>query len=136
MSNLGLGVMINMLGGNESSVKAFNDVVGKTIKSLELSDEKLKFEFEDGSKMQLSDEGQSCCEYRHMSTDDDLSYYVGAKLRGAELRESPPIAESEYGDLHEAEFLAIKTSIGEFVMVNHNEHNGYYGGFYVVASEG
>ena len=28
-----------------------------------------------------------------------------------------------------------KTDSGEFVMQNHNEHNGYYGGFYIVARE-
>ena len=43
--------------------------------------------------------------------------------------------EEEY-ETHEVQFLEIKTSKGIFTMSTHNEHNGYYGGFAIVVSEG
>jgi hypothetical protein len=37
----------------------------------------------------------------------------------------------ESGEDHDIAFLLVQTSDGVFTMVNHNEHNGYYGGFLV-----
>lgn len=133
MSQLGFGVMINMLGGNRESVAAVQAAQGKTITSVALVDDALKFEFEDGSRLTLRDDGQSCCESRYMQTDDDLPYYVGAKFLNAEIRDGGS-TESEYGDTHEIQFLVITTDRGTFSMASHNEHNGYYGGFWIVAS--
>lgn len=133
MSNLSVGVMLGMLGGNADSVAAFTGAVGKTIAALRLGDDDaLHFQFSDGSKMKLSDEGQICCESRYMRTDDNLADYVGAKLLGAEIKEAPSEA-CEYGD-HEVQFLEVQTDKGVFTMASHNEHNGYYGGFWIVAS--
>lgn len=130
MSNLGLGVMINMLGGNEKSVEAFKSCLGKTIKELSVvEDTGLHFAFEDGSKMRLFDDGQSCCERRYMRTDDKLSDFIGSKLLSAATKPAPGI-ETGRGD-HEIEFLDVTTDRGVFQMVSHNEHNGYYGGFCV-----
>ncbi len=128
-----MGVMIQSLVGNKDSVDAFKGAIGKKISILELEDNKLIFKFEDGYTLKLFDAGQSCCEDRYMQTDDDLEYYVGADLLDAEIK-SAPETEGEYGDVHEIEFLEIKTSLGSFTMANHNEHNGYYGGFYVKAT--
>lgn len=134
--NLGLGVMINMLCGNEESAKAMQAAIGKKIAEVRLgSDEALHFVFGDGSKMKLFDDGQSCCEARYMRTDDDLAYFVGANLLSAEVREAAEQTEGEYGEMHEIQFLVVGTSKGEFTMASHNEHNGYYGGFWVVAAE-
>jgi len=129
-----MGVMLGMLGGNADSVTAFTGAVGKTISALRLGDDDdaLHFEFDDGTKMKLSDEGQSCCELRYMRTDDNLADFVGAKLLGAELKEAPGI-ETE-GEYHEVQFLEVQTDRGVFTMASHNEHNGYYGGFWVVAA--
>jgi hypothetical protein len=132
MMNLGLGVMIRMLGGNKESVDAMTGAIGKKIAAVSLTDDALHFTFEDGTKIKLADEGQSCCENRYMRTDDDLSYFVGAELRGAEVNEAPS-AECEY-DSHDVEFLVVHTDKGDFTMSSHNEHNGYYGGFCVQAS--
>lgn len=133
MGQLGMTVMLNMLFGNDSSVEAFTGAIGKTIASLKLGeDEALHFDFSDGSKMKLRDEGQSCCELRYMRTDDNLSDYIGAKLLGAEIKEAPSV-EDEYGE-HDVQFLELKTDRGVFTMVSHNEHNGYYGGFLISAS--
>lgn len=132
--NLGMGVMIGMLAGNDESAKTMQAAIGKRIAALRLSDDALHLEMADGSKLKIADEGQSCCESRYMRTDNDLSYYVGAELRGAEVREAPPVkGENDY-DVHDVEFLVVQTDRGEFTMSSHNVHNGYYGGFCVRAS--
>ena len=130
---LGFGVMINALGGNRETVEAVQAAMGKTITALSLTDDQLRFEFEDGSRLRLQDSGQSCCEHRYMQTDDDLPYYIGAKFVGAEVRDGGS-TESEYGDTHEIQFLVVTTDRGTFSMASHNEHNGYYGGFWITAS--
>jgi len=138
----------------ESAMNAFEGSLGKKIKSIKLIPkepvdrknpkkriqwkDELWFRFEDGSKMCLFDEAQHCCENRFMSTDDELSYYVGAKLLDAEIRGvevTKQETKSKYEDYMDTEtqFLVIKTSVGEFVLATHNEHNGYYGGFNVSA---
>lgn len=133
MGQHGICVMLGMLSGNDDSVAAFIGAVGKTIAALRLGDDDaLHFEFIDGSKMKLSDEGQSCCERRYMRTDDNLADYVGAKLLGAEIKEAPSIP-TEY-DEHEVQFLEVQTDRGVFTMASHNEHNGYYGGFLIRAA--
>ena len=133
MSNLGMGVMIGMLAGNEESVNAFTAAVGKTISGLSLGeDDALHFVFDDGSKIKIADEGQSCCESRYMRTDDDLSPFVGANLLGATVKDAPDV-EAEY-ETHEVSFLEVQTDKGVFTMSSHNEHNGYYGGFCIRAS--
>ena len=141
MSNLGLGVMIQMLGGNKESVECFRAAIGKTIAGIEISQsddgwhsgaDTLAFTFDDGSRIGIRDEGQSCCEHRYMHTDDELSDFVGAELLGAEIRGGDS-ESGEYGDCKDSQFLVVQTSLGEFTVVNYNEHNGYYGGFWVVA---
>ena len=134
MGQLGAGVMIRQLGGNADLVEAFTAAVGKKITALALVDNELLFTFEDGSKVKLFDDGQSCCESRYMRTDDNLDYFVGGELMNAEVRDAPT-EEDEYGECHEVQFLVVTTSKGAFTMANHNEHNGYYGGFWVVAAK-
>ena len=136
MGDLGLGVMINMLGGNEKTVNTINDVLNKNIINMFIEkdrwgEDSLVIEFKDESKIRIFDDGQSCCENRYIHTDDDLSAFIPSKLISVALREAPSI-EDEYGK-HEVQFLIIKTSLGEFTLETHNEHNGYYGGFWVVA---
>ncbi len=133
MSQLGMGVMIKMLGGNTESAAAFSGSLGKTITDVSLGDDDaLHFEFSDGTKMCLFDDGQSCCESRYMRTDDDLSQFIGSQLLDAEIKDAPNV-EDEYGESHEVQFLEVKTSTGSFTMASHNEHNGYYGGFAIRA---
>ena len=133
MGQLGMGVLLGMLGGNADSVAAFTGAVGKTIAAVTLGeDDALHFVFDDGSKVKLYDDGQSCCESRYMRTDDNLAEFVGAKLLGAAIKEAPSI-EDEY-DEHEVQFLEVQTDRGVFTMASHNEHNGYYGGFLIRAA--
>lgn len=113
--------------------------LGKTISDLRFSenDSALSITFADGSKLTLFDDGQTCFETRYMRTDDNLAEYIGGRLLGAEVKDVPELIgfwkdEDEYGD-HDIQFLEITTSKGSFVMSNHNEHNGYYGGFCIEA---
>lgn len=143
MSQLGLGVMIGLLSGNERSIEIFSENIGKIIIDLAIVKREysplneLLFTFEGGSRMKLFDDGQSCCESRYMHTDDNLSDFIGASLQGGEVR-----AEDEIGDYgaggarKDSAFLIISTSIGQFTIVNYNEHNGYYGGFLIRAAKG
>ena len=133
MSNIGVGVMIGMLFGNEDSATTFQGVIGKKISILSLgNDDALHFTFDDGTRLKLFDDGQSCCEHRYMQTDDNLSDFVGATLVSAEVRDVPNEPD-EYGE-HEVQFLVVTTSKGDFTMASHNEHNGYYGGFLIRAA--
>lgn len=133
--NLGIGVMIGigMLGGNDETAKAVHKSIGKTIQKVGLVEsETLRIEFTDGTRLNLWDDGQSCCEIRHMEMDRDLSYFVGATLIDIGIKDAPSI-EDNY-DIHEIQFLEVHTSKGVFQAANHNEHNGYYGGFSIRAS--
>lgn len=131
MSNLGMGVMIGMLAGNKETVEAVQSALGKKIDRVEQVGEVLNIHMKDGFTLELFDDGQSCCESRYMRTDDDLSEFTNTTLKEIELKEAPQITD-EYGD-HEVQFLEVKTGKGSFVMSSHNEHNGYYGGFMIVA---
>lgn len=130
MSNLGFGVMINLLGGNRETVETFKNAINKVISSVTLTDNELVFVMADGYKFKMFDDGQSCCETRYMVTDDNLNDFSGAILLEAKIKGAPSIAD-EWGD-HEVQFLEIETNKGSFVLSNHNEHNGYYGGFSII----
>jgi hypothetical protein len=132
VSNLGMGVMIGRLGGNTESVAAYQSSLGKTIRRARLDGDLLCLDFTDGTGLRLHDEGQSCCESRYMRTDDDLNYYEGASLLEVEIADAPSINDG--GEEHDVQFLNVKTSKGVFTMSNHVEHNGYYGGFAIVAN--
>jgi hypothetical protein len=134
MSQTGIGVMLRYLGGNKETVDTIKTSLNKIIEKVWLNKEKneLFFKFEDNTGMVIWDNGQSCCEYRYMRTDDILSEFSGAKFLDIELKHAPD-QEDEYGQVHEIQFLDIKTDKGVFQISTHNEHNGCYGGFYVVA---
>lgn len=128
--NLGMGVMLGMLSGNKKSAEAFTEAMGKIITALEITEKELLFTLDNGSRIKLFDDGQSCCESRYMHTDDDLPAFVGATLLGAEVRDGPSI-DGEYDEIKDSEFLIVNTSLGQFTVVNYNEHNGYNGGFLI-----
>jgi hypothetical protein len=112
------------------------DMIGKTITALTLDEyDALCFVFDDGKKMRVSDEGHQCCESRYMRTDDALGDYLGAKFMGMVIKDAPDQYEEpdQYGEgnVHEVQFLEVRTDRGVFTMTSHNEHNGYYGGFLI-----
>jgi hypothetical protein len=128
--NLGIGVMLNHLSGNRETVEAYQAGLNKKIVKAVLENDVLELNFEDNTRLQFWDDGQSCCESRYMRTDDDLNDLVGGIFLGAELKEAPEV-ETQY-DVHEVQFLEVKTDKGSIVMSSHNEHNGYYGGFAII----
>ena len=131
-----------MLSGNGETVDAIKSSLGKTIKTVENKDnvdvgrydtaDALVITFEDGSTLSLWDGGQSCCEHRYMVVEADLPYFSGAKLVDIDIRQMPDV-EGDY-DVHEAQVLVVTTDKGVIDAVTHNEHNGYYGGFWMQAS--
>ena len=99
--------------------------------SLDLGDygqpDHLAFRFGDGGGFRIYD----FCNYRAMTTDDDLSAFAGATFLGAEVRKGPIYDDDD--EVHEIAFLVVSTSLGEFTVETHNWHNGYYGGFSIKA---
>jgi len=107
------------------------EAIGRTIETIYLEEQKLSLNFTDGSLLTFVDNGQSCCEERYMRTDDVLSEFFGSKFLSVAVKEAPPIAGDD-GEEHEVQFLEVMTDRGAFTISNHNEHNGYYGGFDIV----
>jgi hypothetical protein len=131
MSQLGLGAMIHMLSGGSKNDPA--KYVGNTIVAASMKDERLRLDFENGKAIEIWDDGQSCCEYRHMTTDDDIQSLVGHKLLRIEAKDGPEV-DKEY-EVHETCFVEVGTDAGFITVTNHNEHNGYYGGFGLTITE-
>jgi len=134
MGNLGMGVMIRMLLGDDTeSATTYRGAIGKTISEIVLSPDGklLTIRFTDGTGVCFLDDGQSCCEHRYMTTDDKLDDFVGATFTAARIASA---ADRPDGDdnVHEVQFLHIDTSKGTFTVESHNEHNGYYGGFALI----
>ena len=127
--------MIEVCNLDARSTEAFLKVVGKKIMGVTLEDGGLRLSFGSQGTLVVSDEGQSCCEDRYMTTDDTLGDYVGGNLVNIEIKPVPipMIGADEGGDCHDIEFVEVTTTKGAFVLVTHNEHNGYYGGFDVCA---
>ena len=128
---LGIRVMLSMIFGDADTPVVLRSAIGKTVSNLELKDNKLQLEFSDGTGVCIFDDGQTCCEYRYITTDDDLGYYIGSSLTDIEVADGSSIEVD--GEWHETQFLRVATSAGMFVCETHNEHNGYYGGFCLVA---
>lgn len=104
-------------------------LIGKRITACRIENNTLLLDFEDGTSIDLYDGGQCCCEDRFMTTDDDPASLVGQVLTHLEAKPGPDIEEeSGYGD-HEQMFIEVATDKGFITLVNHNKHNGYYGGF-------
>ena len=119
-----LGIKHALNTGEYSNISAAT--VGKAITAVTLEDNVLVLRLEGGQELVFSDNQQNCCESRWMSTDDNLEEYVGAQFVGAELKGHSSLPG---GEAHDIEFFEVQTTKGCFTMVNHNEHNGYYGGF-------
>lgn len=138
MEQLGIGAMLQILGGNESSYKAYHESLNKKITAIKLDPElnggdgALVISFKDGTNLMLCDKARSCCESRWMSTDDDLTHYVGGTLKDIGIKAGPETDAD--GEPTESMFMHVKTTKGTFVVNTYNSHNGYYGGIYIEAS--
>jgi hypothetical protein len=121
----GMGVLLS----SGSDVK-LDDIKGKTIRFAKLVENKVFLQFTDGTRIKLYDDGQSCCENRYISTDDEMNNIEDGLLLDIEKKEGP-IVEKDC-EVHEQIFVEIKTDKGFVTLCTHNEHNGYYGGFALV----
>jgi hypothetical protein len=132
--NMGVGAMLHILGGGSanSADKYYGRVIASAV--LDSEGERLRIGFTDGTIIEIWDDGQSCCESRYMRTDDDVSSLVGGTLIRIEAKDGPE-QEGEYGDAHEQVFVEVATDKGFITVANHNEHNGYYGGFGLTITE-
>jgi hypothetical protein len=99
--------------------------------------ESMNLEFTDGVKISITDEGQSCCESRYMTCDDEPSELNGQKLIHIITKDGPQPEKSEddWGDVHDIAFLEIQGDKSSITFATHNQHNGYYGGFGLNISE-
>jgi len=123
-------------------IDVYSKFINQKINHISLSDSYLELHFKHGILV-LSDDKHLCCEYRYLTCDDDLQYYVGSYLYNIETRDggaedntkglnetSEPFCNSH----HEKMFLLITTSNGVFTICAHNKSNGYYTGFEINAS--
>lgn len=124
----GIGVMLHHMCGGDDHADVIERAKGGKISSLAIVENRLAIGMADGSSYELVDKGQSCCERRHMSTDDDLGFFVGGSLVDIVVSRSGE-RTCDGGEVAECCFVDVVTSKGTFTVVNHNEHNGYYGGF-------
>lgn len=129
MNNTGLGVLIKGLISNDETRSAVQGSLDKTISGVFITDDNLYINFTDNTALRIWDGGQSCCEHRYMVCDDDLTEYVGATLTNV-ISKPASFVDEDY-DVHETMFIDFETTNGVFTIVNHNSHNGYYGGFYI-----
>ncbi len=131
MNNTGLGVMLRALSiGNDETRSVIQGSLDKTIAGIHIEDNNLYINFTDDTALRVWDGGQSCCEHRYMVCDDNLNEYVGAKLTNVYSKPAT-YTDDNWGNVHETMFLDFETTNGVFTIVNHNSHNGYYGGFWV-----
>jgi hypothetical protein len=128
---LGVGAMLHALGGG--SQHSATEYYGQKIVSAAIVDNRLRLALGNGKSIAIWDDGQSCCEARYMSTDDDVSKIVGGTITRIEARNAPDLPD-EYGS-HECVFVEVGTDECFITIVNHNEHNGYYGGFGLTITE-
>ena len=102
---------------------------GRRIIAAEINDECLIIVFEDGVKIKLWDDGQSCCEHRFITCDDDVSCLIGGRLLKIDVKKGGSEILSEYGHEREWCFVDVITTEGMITMTTHNKHNGSYSGF-------
>lgn len=83
------------------------------------------------------DKEQNCCEnWGYLTSEDDLSQFIGAHVIGIDLVDTAlkvyPDADKAFDDNEEScresiQFVNIRTSVGTLQLVAYNSHNGYYG---------
>jgi hypothetical protein len=121
---------------NEEPVHGVDDLLGQVIASAvfdrEGNEHLLRLTLEDGRVYELGDFGQSCCEYRYITTDDDAADLEGGRIFDISSRDMGEVSGASGDDVHEQVGLRVTTDIAAMLLVTHNEHNGYYrnaGGF-------
>ncbi len=85
--------------------------------------------FTNGNILEVADDGQSCCEHRYLTCDDDLDGLPGQTIVSIEVSGVGLADDDGSGMDHEQAFVRIQFSRFAVTLCTHNEHNGYYGGF-------
>ena len=135
MSQPDLGTMLYFLvGGSANSADKY---YGRKIAGAEINENFLRLCFTDGQNIWIWDDGQSCCESRYITCDDNVKDLIGGTLIGIEAKKVSNITDEykEYDEVHEQVFIEIKTDKGFITFTTHNEHNGCYGGFVLTITE-
>lgn len=72
-----------------------------------------------------------------MTCDDDVNDLVGHNWISADVQDGPSLKDEneEYAEDHDQQFLIVRTTGATITVANHNEHNGYYGGFGLTIEE-
>lgn len=133
-----MGVMIEMLFGRGSD--DFTAFKGRKITDAKLTTDDLTLSFE-GTEEQLRvyDAGQSCCENRYITSDDDVKDLVGGNLVSIEEREGPEpepaVCDKCKGSkrLDFSDQPMLDPEGGEECWACHGTGNDYYSGDHEVA---
>lgn len=119
--------LFKICGGSKHSSAEY---VGKVITGIETMPDQIKIDFQDGTKIRIYDAAQSCCERRYMTFDDGPADLLTKRWKHAMIKGTKDASDDDEYNVHEIEFLEIMTEDGSHITIaNHNEHNGYYGGF-------
>lgn len=96
----------------------------------------VKIRFANGEGVRI-DLAARCCEQLSFDTDDDLGALSGQKLSSVSLDEAHCASEDlESETARDISFLRIHTTDGAVAVIScHNEHSGYYEGFYPIVTE-
>lgn len=124
---IGMGAMLHHLGGGskESAEKYY----GRKIVDASFGGDTFTIKFEDGTTIDITDQGQSCCEHRYMTCDDDVKQLVSQTLKHIIVKSTDDLSKEDEYDCHDVCFLEVQGDKGSVTFATHNEHNGYYGGF-------
>ena len=138
--------MLHILGGG--SRHSGSEYYGRTVVAAKMAESPedynscgnkdkgaLLLTFDDGVTIRIWDDGQSCCESRYMMTDDDPADLVGQKIVSIQTRDADETKRGEYDEAHEVCFVIIQGDKSAITVATHNEHNGYYGGFWLTITE-
>jgi hypothetical protein len=116
-------------------LKGCEELFNKEIQLVHCDDHSLTFNFKDGTKYEFADHAENCCEKRYIHTDDCLNYFKDSKFVNAEVQDGPTTGDVNNYEVNDSQYLIITTTKGQFTIVNHNDHNGYYSGFDLVVTK-
>lgn len=131
MSQMGLQVMLNYLMRQDADCSKY---YGKKIIEANIDEDCLLLKFEDNISIKIWDDGQSCCEHRYITCDDNVKDLIGHVLIRIESKDGE-LKEKGNWEVHEWCFVDIVTDKATITICTHNEHNGYYGGFSLAITE-
>lgn len=87
----GIGAMIHILsGGSDHDPSEYygNKIVAARLDK-EADPERVEIVFDGGKTIHIWDNGQSCCESRYITCDDDWAVLIGGKLLAIETKPGP-----------------------------------------------